>query len=52
MNPKQIVGIIGIGLCFLLLGTAAAGIITWRLFWVALLFVGGIAYFVLPEMHD
>jgi len=46
------VGVAGIGLCVVLLVLVAARVITWNLFWLVMIIVGGFAYFILPAMKN
>ncbi len=52
LTLKKGVGLVGIGICVLLLILIGAGLITWRLFWFLLILIGGFAYFLLPKMKE
>ena len=52
MNKKKILGLAGIIICVLLLALVAFRIITWGLFWIAIILMAGFAYFVLPKMEE
>ena len=49
---KKGLGLAGVVVCVLLLVLGAAGVITWRLFWIAIILLAGFAYFLLPGMED
>jgi len=51
-NLKKVLGLIGVILCVLLLVLVGINAITWRLFWVILIIIGGFAYFLLPKMEE
>ena len=48
MMLKKILGGIGAAAAFIILTLAAAGVITWRLFWMAIIVLGALAYLVMP----
>ena len=52
MNKKKFLAIVGIILAVGGLSLAAAGVITWRSFWIIAILVAGLAYFLLPRMSD
>jgi flagellar motor component MotA len=52
MNLKKVLGLVGVIACVLLLVLIGIGAITWRLFWVLIIFIAGFAYFVLPKMKE
>jgi len=49
---KKALGLIGVVICVTLLVLVAMRQITWRLFWIAIIFIAGFAYFVLPKMEE
>ncbi len=48
----KVLGLLGTVVCVLLLVLVGIQAITWRLFWVVLILIGGFAYFVLPRMRE
>ncbi|HLC32621.1 MAG TPA: hypothetical protein VJJ82_02245 [Candidatus Nanoarchaeia archaeon] len=49
---KKIVGGICAAICVLMLILVAAQVITWKLFWMAMILLSAVAYLVLPKMKD
>ena len=52
MKLAKVLGLVGIVACVLLLVFVAAGIITWRLFWMLIIVVAIFAYFIIPNMSS
>lgn len=49
---KKILGAVGVVICLLLLVLVGVGVISWSLFWMAIILLAGFAYILLPMMED
>ena len=48
----KVLGLIGIVFCVLLLVLVGIVVISWRLFWIAIILIAGFAYFILPKIKN
>ncbi|MBS3125725.1 hypothetical protein J4211_05780 [Candidatus Woesearchaeota archaeon] len=51
MNFKKLIGGVSAVICTLFLILVAAQVITWNIFWLAMILLGGLAYLVLPRLE-
>lgn len=49
---KKIVGGTGAAIAVLFLVLVGASVITWKMFWLAMILLGALAYLVLPKIPD
>ena len=52
MNVKKTLGAVGIFVCILAFLLVIFRVISWEIFWLAMILVGGLAYLVIPAMSS